>query len=473
MTTAELLAALAQEYPNGVSFDPMAVRLLRQKVSIEDSQIEDMKAAMIQLASGQWFSPEMILDNDSRLAFEEQAIEWLVAHGCFSVERLFSDFYSLFNHVVELEDCAAFLRHLGLTVARWGKSGQFCSDPPTTLGDSLAAISKTIAGWIEDEDGTLTINRIEQELPHLTAEALDSIRMRFLPDVHVVVVGGVPCWRSAEAIHLPADFSERLTAAVDSLVAMKESVSVAHLEFALNLFYRVRFRQEYSLTDGDTFIDLCVKHYRGANNLFPNRKRPRAKANDCPPQRRRARGPNKRFGDLGVPIGARLVFTKDNHITCTVLDDSNQVEYEGKKWAISGLAKHLLDVSRVNGFGRFSYEGETLKERHSRLNREDIGDEYQAKEMKQRAQVQGAESGIIGLGECRLSPSTWRMYRSAGTDPRVARWARRVENGESVENIASESGLMVSTVKVFIGNLHRYYAICEKNGILPEGGMDV
>ncbi len=69
MTTAELLAALARECPNGVSFDPMAVRLLRQKVPFEDWQIEDLKAAMFQLGSGLWFSREMISDDESRLAF--------------------------------------------------------------------------------------------------------------------------------------------------------------------------------------------------------------------------------------------------------------------------------------------------------------------------------------------------------------------------------------------------------------------
>ena len=89
MTTAEILAVLAQECPNGVSFDPMAVRLLRQKVPFEDLQIEDLKAAMFQLGSGLWFSREMISDDESRLAFEEQAMEWLMDHGCFSVERLF------------------------------------------------------------------------------------------------------------------------------------------------------------------------------------------------------------------------------------------------------------------------------------------------------------------------------------------------------------------------------------------------
>ena len=227
MTTAELLVALARECPNGVSFNPMAVRLLRQKVPFEDWQIEDLKATMFQLGSGLWFSREMISDDESRLAFEGQATEWLKEHGCFSVERLFEDFCGVLRHIDTPEVCAAFLRHLGFTVAAWGKGGHFCSLPSPNLDDSLAAISETIAGWLEEADGTLAFNEIEQAMPHLTAEALEGIRVHFLPEVHEAEVGGVPCWRSAEAIPLPEDFSEKLTTVVDTLVALEEKVSAA------------------------------------------------------------------------------------------------------------------------------------------------------------------------------------------------------------------------------------------------------
>jgi hypothetical protein len=84
-----------------------------------------------------------------------------------------------------------------------------------------------------------------------------------------------------------------------------------------------------------------------------------------------------------------------------------------------------------------------------------------------------AEGKIIGLEGRPLSSTTWRLFRSAGTNPRVAEWARRVANGESLENIAQENGLMVSTVKEYIINRRSYFDICEKNGIVPEGDADV
>lgn len=396
MTTAELLVALARECPNGVSFDPMAVRLLQRKVPFEEWQIEDLKAAMFQLGSGLWFSREMISDDETRLAFDGQAMEWLMEYGCFSVERLFRDFCSGFRYIATPEDCAAFLRHFGFTVAVWGKEGYFCSQPPPCLDDSLLSISEMIAGRLEEADGTLTFHEIEQVMSHLTIEALESIRVHFLPEVHAVEVGGVPCWCSTEAIHLPEDFSEKLTTAVDTLVALDEKVSAAKLEFALNLFYRTRLREKYSLLDNDTFMRVCAKHYKGVNDVFPNTKRSRVRANDLSVPGRRVRSPNTRFRSLGVSIGAELVFTKDSHITCTVLDDSNQVEYDGKAWAISALAIYLLGVSSVNGFYHFSYEGEILWDRRLRLNCEDKQDDH-ATEMLPPTELQPAEGGVIGL----------------------------------------------------------------------------
>jgi hypothetical protein len=50
---------------------------------------------------------------------------------------------------------------------------------------------------------------------------------------------------------------------------------------------------------------------------------------------------------------------------------------------------------------------------------------------------------------------------------------KRVENGESVENIVSDGGLMVSTAKESIKNSNRYFVIYEKNGIVPEDGTNV
>jgi hypothetical protein len=66
------------------------------------------------------------------------------------------------------------------------------------------------------------------------------------------------------------------------------------------------------------------------------------------------------FAALGVPVGSILVFKKDPAVTVKVLDGKNKVEYQGKPYSISALAKQLVG-SPVSGYLYFKFEGKTLK----------------------------------------------------------------------------------------------------------------
>ena len=365
------------------------------------------------------------------------------------------------------------MRHLEFQVVKWGSAGHFCILPTLDLDDALLAASETIAKMIDEAGGTLIFHKIEQVISHLTADDLERVRVRFLPEIHRTELGGVSCWRSSEAIMLPEDFQEKLTAIVDTLNMINEKITIAKLEFALNLFYCTRFREEYALTDNDTFSSICAKYYQGESNIFQNTKKLRVNDNGVPVSSGRVRSQNTRFCNLGVSIGAKLVFIKDSKITCTVLDDINQVEYDGNAWSISSLAMHLLGGSSANGFCFFSYEGEVLWDRRLRLEQEGKQDEDQSAEISQPDEVQGSESGVIGLSGQVISASTWRAFRRDGSSPRVAEWARRVANGESVEQVARESGYAVPTMKGMISNHRLYFKVCKLNGIVPEGGTNV
>ncbi len=472
MTTADLLAALAKECPNGVSFNPMAVRLLKRKLSFEDLQVRNLQANMFQLENGLWFSIEMISNDDTRLALRGQARTWLMEHGYFSVEQLFNNFYSVLSNLTTPEDFATFLRHLGFTVVEGKKGDLFCLHSSTSLDECLMKTSRAISKQLDEVGGTLIFNEIAMAMPHLTTEALENIRTQFLLVVYAVEVGGVPCWCSTEAIPLPEDFSEQLTTIVDTLIVLDEKVSIAKLEFALNLFYRTRFRKEYALLDKNTFMRVCAKYYRGGNDVFLNETKFHMGVNDWSMSGKRQRRPNTQFRNLGISVGAKLVYTIDPQISCIVLDEINQVEFAGKAWSISALAIHLLGVSSVNGFCYFSYDGEVLWDRRSRLERADKHIEYQVTETP-FAKVRKTEREIIGLKGRALSPMTWRAFRSAGISSRVAEWARRIADGESVAKIARECGIAAVTVKLCVANRRRYFDVCYKNGIVPEGGRDV
>jgi len=367
MALGNLLAVLAREYPNGVSFEPLAVRLLRKRVEIESWQIEGLKAKMFQLNNGLWFSREMISDNGTFSEFEGRALEWLKDHGCFSVVRLFEEFSGVLRHMDTPEACAALLQHLEFNVAVRGGGGWFCFLSPQSLDDCLTTVSKKITEWLEEAGGTLACNEIEQTVPYLSAEALENVRMRLLPHIHRAEVGEVACWHSTESIALPEDFSEKLTTAVDTLVGLDEKVTARNLEFALNILYRMHFRKEHFLLDNDVFMRICESHYLGGNDVFSDSKKRRMRATDLAGRSKRTRSPNTRFCSLGVPIGAELVCTKHSHISCIVFDDINKVEYNGKVWSISTLANHLLGGFSANGFCCFSYRGEVLWDMRSRL----------------------------------------------------------------------------------------------------------
>lgn len=74
-----------------------------------------------------------------------------------------------------------------------------------------------------------------------------------------------------------------------------------------------------------------------------------------------------KFGNLGIPKGSTLVFTKNNSITCTTVDDANKVEYNGTVYPISRLAAQLLNVTSAQGGLYFMYNGEPLTELRKRL----------------------------------------------------------------------------------------------------------
>jgi hypothetical protein len=68
----------------------------------------------------------------------------------------------------------------------------------------------------------------------------------------------------------------------------------------------------------------------------------------------RKKAKSKGFAVLGVPVGSILTFRKDPAITCKTVDDKNKVEYLGKVYPISGLAKELMKTP-ISGYHAFKF----------------------------------------------------------------------------------------------------------------------
>jgi len=76
------------------------------------------------------------------------------------------------------------------------------------------------------------------------------------------------------------------------------------------------------------------------------------------------------FGMVDIPVGAELVFSRDENIKAKVIDikASKSVEYNGKVTSLSDSAREILGCDyRVAGTDYWKYEGETLDERRRRF----------------------------------------------------------------------------------------------------------
>jgi len=73
------------------------------------------------------------------------------------------------------------------------------------------------------------------------------------------------------------------------------------------------------------------------------------------------------FKMVNIPIGAELIFSRDENIKAKVVDN-HSVEYNGKITSLSNSAQKILGYDYgVAGTDYWMYEGETLDERRKRL----------------------------------------------------------------------------------------------------------
>lgn len=84
---------------------------------------------------------------------------------------------------------------------------------------------------------------------------------------------------------------------------------------------------------------------------------------------RRTKRSNNSFKLLKIPVGDQIAFLYNDTILATVINDKNQVRYEGEQYSVTGLALKLLvenhnwnENSNVNGWRFFTKNGTTLSD---------------------------------------------------------------------------------------------------------------
>jgi hypothetical protein len=106
------------------------------------------------------------------------------------------------------------------------------------------------------------------------------------------------------------------------------------------------------------------------------------------------------FAAFGIPVGSVLVYKKDPAVTVTTLDDKNKVEYRGKIYSISTLAKQLVG-SPVSGYLYFKFKGVLLKN----LGKMEVVENSDSKVSDTSIETEGAEA---------ISESNWEIDHLAG-----------------------------------------------------------
>ncbi|MFI3166282.1 MAG: GIY-YIG nuclease family protein [Bacillota bacterium] len=90
---------------------------------------------------------------------------------------------------------------------------------------------------------------------------------------------------------------------------------------------------------------------------------------------------NNSFELLKIEVGTKIYFLPDESVFATVIDNKNQIEYEGNIYSVSALGKKLLIEKQnwsenrgVNGWLYFTKDGITLSDLRDMIEKESIGE---------------------------------------------------------------------------------------------------
>ncbi|MDE5833848.1 MAG: hypothetical protein K2H64_12890 [Desulfovibrio sp.] len=470
----EFWLKLAKDNPNGVSFEPLALRLWHKRAGVDFGSAESLLSPHMLKLGKSWFCRPMLAPEETWTALDGWIGQNLEQYGFFSAGSFLRRVRSDMPKIKTESDAAALLEFMGYELADY-QGRKFCvaeDYSPALAGfisddvfeflapdDRLATILEGLRDNLSRrlrENGEIWIDDLlREDLPNLDAEALETIRNLLLPQAHAQDIDGRTVWSLPEAICLPEDFSEKITYVIDVWSKLKRGLGAATLGDSLNILYGLDFREEYGLTDNALFLEQCANAYAGQEYLRTDLAYGRLTRRSG--ERRRKRRKDTNFQDLGIPPGSVLRFVRDPSQICETEDGTSRVRYGGEVMYISTLAQRLLNISDgANGFREFSYDGETLDKRRQRLERE--GGEKPAPVPRQadiivrRKHPSAADSGdsapednlardengdlILGLSGRPLTKSFWRDVLRAPRIAGIENWYHRYVKGESYEDIA-------------------------------------
>lgn len=151
-------------------------------------------------------------------------------------------------------------------------------------------------------------------------------------------------------------------------------------KFAHNAFadYRIRENREFFKVDPERVV--AALRISGSMEIKIGNEMIDEKGETLPENFERTAMSKKRysFRSVGIPIGSKLSFTRDESKECTVVNDTS-VEYEGSVYSLSRLAFRLMtemgyNWRTVQGPAFFEYNGKTLAQIKKEHDAEEDGE---------------------------------------------------------------------------------------------------
>jgi hypothetical protein len=261
---------IIDHYPNGFSFEPMALRLLENLAGQgkwADEIIEELQEQVFERSDGVYLFPEQIADEETRRNIINTAEDWIKRFGCFSLNALWEKYSSHIKNLTEyIDDFENFLDLLlpyTLIGANASKSKvRIMRSRGTNRQLMEQQLAQHIQNILEEKYGTATEHDIVNNIPALDADLLAVLVKNHLPNIFKTDINEITCYQQQEAIGLPENLDEKINKIIIQLETVDLLVSDEAIHILLSLEYQTNFFETYQIPDWQTFYKVIEQHHQ-------------------------------------------------------------------------------------------------------------------------------------------------------------------------------------------------------------------
>ena len=475
MTLNELQRALIQEYPDGVSFGHLALRLLQRKLpEATDALLEQLKAGMFRRPDEVWLFMQHVMDDEVLAEFAKFADTRSREAGYLTLHALRLRFEGRLRLLHTPADYEAFFAYFFRNPS-WRLSQEVGvhalqrphAEPLQALLERDAA---RVSAMVEAAGGALRNSDALAELPHLDGESLAVVMKKFAPDIHEVDLDGEQGWQRVDAIHLPDDFSDKLTRILERMLELDFKATLDSVNFALSMEYGVHFRKEHALEDDVLFRRVVEKHYKGAEKIGWRFGARFAKVKEEIEERAEKQSvriepkPSQIIGQSGKALSAH---TWD----CYVRNWNDPRRLEIAHLKAQGVSS--AEIAKRYNLTKGTIDGWILWTHHNmpkilELNGMTEADLDVTPSRRRVGLSERMQSEIMGLEGKPLQAHVWKEFKKRYKHPLREEMVKMVAEGMTVAEIAKKVGYCKGYISEIVQLQQRMPKILELNGMTEE-----